>query len=83
MPPSYVTHARTPDELRAEFLSDLARRAASIDLQIKHSTSQRRTASLALVRQELDQISEYWTQIKLPEPQSRTRKKSLEGTEDV
>ncbi len=61
----YVTHARTLVELRDEFLSDLARRSSLVDMQIKNASSERRKASLALVRQELDSMAEYWESIDL------------------
>lgn len=62
---TYVTHARTLVELRDEFLSDIARRASLIDMQIKNAPSARRATSLGLVRQELDSLQEFWTQIEL------------------
>jgi len=61
----FVTHARTLGELRDEFLSDITRRQSLTDAQIKHATSERRKASLGLVRQELDSIAEFWSEVEL------------------
>lgn len=67
----YVTHARTLPELRDEFLSDIARRQSLIDLQIKHSPSARRSATLAAIRQEFDSMAEFWSTIELRSVKSR------------
>lgn len=69
----YVTHARTTQELRAEFVSDLLRRQAALEFMRKNAPSARRAASLALVRQELDAIIEFWQNIELV---SSTKKES-------
>lgn len=75
--PIYVTHARTLPELRDEFLSDIARRRSLIELQIKHSTSARRSAALALVLQELDSIFDFWQTIDLRRAAAQKSKENL------
>jgi len=66
----YITHARTLEELRAEFLSDLSRRQNSLDARIKTSTSAALSARLALARSELDDLWDFWNRITIPAPTS-------------
>lgn len=70
----YVTHARTPEELRAEICSDLQRRLAFIDGQIKIiARSATDKAKLAAVQNELASQLHYWTEIQIVTPPKRVR----------
>jgi hypothetical protein len=76
----YISHARTPEELRVEVLSDLRRRLVSLD---KYTDAVARSAAeksrLARATEELLDMFTYWTNLKIERPltkreQERQRK---------
>lgn len=67
MPPNftYVTHARTLEELRSEFLSDLTRRLSDINSRKKIVTSPGDNKALSLIEAELASLLHFWQTIEL------------------
>lgn len=62
----YVTHARTPQELRAEVVSDLNRRIEFLDGQIKAiSRSAAEKARLACAINELKSMLNFWSELRI------------------
>jgi hypothetical protein len=59
----FITHARNMEELRSEFISDINRRLNIVMLRIKNAPSARRSASLVLLREELESQKEFWEDI--------------------
>lgn len=61
---AYVTHARTPEQLRAEVISDLNRRIEF--LQGQHNVTARSKAEksrLACAMNELGNMLDFWTKL--------------------
>lgn len=69
----YISNARTLEELRDDFLSDLKRRLDTIDAHINRETQKQRKAALATARQEVEDIANFWRQVELKQ---RKRKES-------
>lgn len=69
----YSTHARTLDELRAEFLSDIHRRLAGLDLEAKHERQATKAAAIARGKLELESLLSFWQEVELRGAQRRTR----------
>ena len=66
---SYVTHARTADELRLELCGDLRRRIAMLDAQrnaVKFSEAEK--ARIARALNELGDMLHYWSEIEIIKP---------------
>lgn len=62
----YVSHARTLEDLRDEFLSDLQRRLDSWDKHLKvMQPGASESARIAKARMELLDLQDYWRQIEL------------------
>lgn len=62
----YVSHARTLEELRDEFLSDLQRRLDTWDKYLRQmNRSATEGARIAKVRSELLDLQDFWRQIEL------------------
>ena len=76
----YISHARTPEELRKEVLSDLRRRLISLDnYSDRVAKSATEKARLARAIEELLDMFTYWTNLKIERPltkreQERQRK---------
>lgn len=67
MPPParFSTHARSLDELRSEFLSDIHRRLASLDLEARHEKQATKATAIARAKLELEALLGFWTEIEL------------------
>ncbi len=61
----YVNHARTLEELRAEFLSDLRRRLAALDFEAKFEKRVAQSRAIGRAKQELEGTLAYWQQVEL------------------
>lgn len=60
---TFVTHARTLEELRAEFVSDLERRMAALDSEQKFEKRVGRAKEISRARQTLESVAEFWSQV--------------------
>jgi hypothetical protein len=61
----YVSNARTRQELRREFLSDLARRLDALDKRLKVSHSAVESSRIAYARTELLDLQDFWREVEL------------------
>ena len=79
----YITHARTLEELRAEFLSDLRRRIAALDsyIQIAARNAAEKTR-LAAAQNELLAMMQYWEEVEIAGTRTRAKRKLLTA-EDI
>lgn len=69
----FVTHARTLEELRAEFLSDLLRRIQSLDTQARTvGRSVAEKSRLACAASELEQTHKFWQEVTLARSKPKT-----------
>ena len=61
----FVTHARTLEELRAEFLSDIERRIQQLQLSVRRMRPNA-TEATRIFRsiQELEQLQDHWKNVK-------------------
>jgi hypothetical protein len=68
----FVSHARTPEELKAEVLSDLRRRIASID-GYSHTVAKSVTeqAKLACATRELEDMFKFWSELEIIRPRRK------------
>ena len=83
MPATYVTHARTPQELRAEVVSDLNRRLLFLNGQVKtiaRSASEKARIGRAIV--ELEDMLDFWSKLTI-EKTVRKRPNSAQVAEIV
>jgi hypothetical protein len=71
----FVTHARTLEELRAEFLSDIDRRLQALGADKSPSTSTREKINHE-VRYHINSIRDFWSQIEFAAPK-RERKRRV------
>ncbi len=62
---SHASHARTLDELRAEFCGDLARRIEDLDARLAHPPSATESSRVARAKMELEKALEHWQSITL------------------
>lgn len=70
----FITHARTLEELRAEFLSDLLRRIQSLDTQARTvGRSVAEKSRLACAAAELEQTHKFWTEVKLASSKQKSQ----------
>lgn len=60
---TYITHARTAEQLRAEVLSDLNRRLARLNLQYDNSPSAIAKSRLTSAVNELNDMLYFWTEL--------------------
>lgn len=75
---AYVSHARTPEELQAEVISDLRRRLEFLDGQIRVvSRSKAEQARLSCARIELEQMLRYWLELEITRPGKVRKPKAL------
>lgn len=68
----YISHAHTPEEMKAEFCSDLRRRIAVLDgyaNSISRSGAER--ARIARASEELSELLRYWDAIKIERPKTK------------
>jgi len=61
----FVTHARTLDELRAEFVSDIQRRLRSLDTQARLTSNANEASRIARAKIELETIAEFWQEVEI------------------
>jgi hypothetical protein len=74
MPVTYISHARTPEELKEEVCSDLRRRISSLDSWSKIvARSEAEKSRLARASTELVEMLEFWTNLTIQRP-TRKRK---------
>jgi hypothetical protein len=84
MKEDYVSHARTPEELRSEVLSDLRRRLISLDKYFNTvARSGAEKARLSRAMEELVDMLNYWANLKIERPltkrEQERQRKSLTG----
>lgn len=68
----YISHAHTPEEMKAEFCSDLRRRIAVLDgyaNSVSRSGAER--ARIARASEELSELLRYWDAIKIERPKTK------------
>ena len=65
MTATFVTHARTLTELRDEFVSDLHRRLAVLDVLTRHEKIATKAAALARAKMEIEDALTYWSKVEL------------------
>jgi hypothetical protein len=65
---TYISHARTPEELKAEVCSDLTRRISFLENQVKFSTSASEKAKLGRAIAEFIQLRDFWTELQIVRP---------------
>lgn len=65
---TYVTHARTPEELRAEVESDIRRRGEALALQLKYATSATEKAKISFAINVMADMANYWSDLKIIRP---------------
>lgn len=70
-PSLLVTHARTLDELRQEFVSDLARRVGGLRLEARLETRSRQSLGLGRAISEIEMLIQYWQTVELAGGRSR------------
>lgn len=70
---TYITHAPTPEALKAELLSDLHRRLARLDAQKTLAKSDSEELRIARAINELEDIVNYWANLEIVRP-TRKRK---------
>lgn len=68
-----VTHARTLDELRQEFVSSLAYKADMLRLEAKLETRSRQSLGLGRAISEIETLIQYWQAVELAGGRSRRR----------
>lgn len=74
---TYISHARTPEELKAEVCSDLKRRLSNLDDYDKFITrSEAEKARVARAKLELESMLHYWSNLEIVRPVRR--RKSVE-----
>lgn len=66
----FLSHARTPEELRDEVCADLRRRIYSIDLRGKGKNSAEK-ARLAYATGALEEMLEVWVSLKIDRPRRK------------
>lgn len=68
----FVTHARTPEELRAEVCSDLYRRIASLDAYSKAvAKGAEERSRIARAITELKDMLEFWRAMRIERPKTK------------
>jgi hypothetical protein len=69
---SYITHAPTPEALKAELISDLNRRLAMLDNQRKvPGLGELQKARIGRAIIELEDMLHYWTELEIVRPQRK------------
>lgn len=61
----FITHARTLDELRSEFLSDIHRRLRGLDAQVAFTKNATEAGKIGRAKQELEALLEFWQEVEL------------------
>ena len=62
----YITHARTPQELKAEVVTDLHRRILSLNGQLQTvARSAAEKAKMARAINELEDMLDYWSKLQI------------------
>lgn len=69
----YVTHARTLEELRAEFLSDIERRRVTLARLASRESQAAKAARFGVALFELDDLAEFWQKVQFGAGQRRRR----------
>lgn len=59
----YITHARTVEELRSEFLSSIHQKLHALDTEAKYETRVGRAKEIARAKVELQNLLSYWTEV--------------------
>ena len=72
---TYISHARTSEELKAEVCSDLKRRLSNLDDYDKFITrSEAEKARVARAKNELESMLHYWSELEIVRPVRRRKK---------
>lgn len=69
----FITHARTLEEMRTEFLSDIHRRLATLDRANQFASSAAEKSRIAYAVRELTDMISFWEEVKI----SASREKPL------
>lgn len=65
----FVSHARTPEQLQAEVISDIRRRIDNVGSYSEHvAKSATEKARYASVIRELESMLDFWTKLKIERP---------------
>ena len=73
----FITHARTLEELRAEFLSDIRRRIQFLDGQSRSvARGAMEKARIARATYELDQMHQFWTELTITKAKASAKSTS-------
>ena len=67
----FVSHARNPEELKAEFCGDLQRRLKNYDMQLRNAPSATEKAKLSRVIVELTDQLQYWQDLLINRPKRK------------
>ncbi len=74
MKPAYTTHARTPEELKAEVCSDLRRRLEALsDYAQNVAKSAAERSRLACAAKELTDMHDFWYNVQIVRPRAKPR----------
>lgn len=65
---SYVSHARTPEQLLAELLGDIAHRISRTKMQLEHAPSVSDKVKTVRVLTELEDMQKYWNELTIVRP---------------
>ena len=77
MPLRYISNARTLEELRQEFLSDIQRRLSTLDIQTRNEKSASKKAAIGHTQQELQGVLEFWTNVEVKQRAPRAVNRTL------
>lgn len=75
-PVQFVSHARTPEQLKAELLSDLQRRLQNLDDYdriIARSITEK--SRIARAKNELEAMFRYWSEVQIIRPRKTNSKR--------
>lgn len=76
---TYITHARTLEELRDEVLSDLRRRIERLELQVRHAKNSAENAKNGRAIDEFKEALHYWTEITLARSTAKAKPPAQAG----
>lgn len=80
----YISHARTPEELKDEVLSDLRRRLAMLDSYINNiARSAAEKARLACAEKELMAMLQFWNEVEIVRPKRKRERERVDISSSV
>jgi hypothetical protein len=78
---TYISHARTPEQLKAEICSDLNRRLAFLDGQVNTiARSASDKAKLNCAKIEIESLLRYWSEVEIIRPKQSRKRDEVNGT---